>query len=154
MGGALDLGAHGVELGLFGAADIDREDRPARDHVARIGVDIGLPHRAHGIGLVAHGDLVHAFHDPRHAQACVDAHVHGGRAGMGVAARERDLQPPQALPVGDDADIAALGLQDGALFDVQFQHRMHLAGADLPRPPSRCASSSSPKLLPSASVRP
>ena len=50
---------------------------------------------------------------------------------MGVAAGERDLEPPEALAVGDDADLLALGLEDGALFDVQLEHGVDRAGADL-----------------------
>ena len=53
---------------------------------------------------------------------------------MRVLAGQRDLQPPQALAMGDHADVLALGLQDRALFDVEFEHRLHLAGADFLRP--------------------
>ncbi len=33
--------------------------------------------------------------------------------------------------MGDDADLAALGLEDRPLLDVILEHRMHLAGTDL-----------------------
>ena len=40
-------------------------------------------------------------------------------------------QPPQALAVGDDADLLVLGLEDRALLDVVFEIGVHLARADL-----------------------
>ena len=33
--------------------------------------------------------------------------------------------------MGDDADLAALGFQNRALFDVIFKHRMHGTAADI-----------------------
>ena len=46
---------------------------------------------------------------------------------MGVLAGDGDLRPTEALTVGDNADILALGLQDRPLFDVQLEEGMHLA---------------------------
>ena len=40
-------------------------------------------------------------------------------------------QPPQALAVGDDADLLVLGLEDRALLDVVLEIGVHLARADL-----------------------
>ena len=80
---------------------------------------------------MAHGNLMHPLGDPRHAEARIDPHPHRGRPRVRVLTGQRDFQPPQTLPVGDDANILALGLQNRTLFDVQFQHRMHLAGANL-----------------------
>ena len=72
---------------------------------------------------------------------------------MAVLARHRDLRPAQALPVGDNADILALGLQNRALFDMQLKERMHLARADCfvaaPADPVQLIA----KRLPSASSR-
>jgi hypothetical protein len=36
----------------------------------------------------------------------------------------------QALAVGDDADVLALGLEDRPLLDVQLEEGLHLARAD------------------------
>ena len=49
---------------------------------------------------------------------------------MAVAACHCDLSPRQALSVGDDANIDAFGLKDWALFDVEFEERVHLALAN------------------------
>jgi len=46
-------------------------------------------------------------------------------------AGQRELQPPQALAVGDDADLLVLGLEDRALLDVVLEIGVHLARADL-----------------------
>ena len=89
-----------------------------------------LTDRADGIWLVAHCDLVDALGDAGHAETGVDAHVHRCRSGVGILASQRDFQPPQALPMCDDADILAFGLKDRPLLDVELQHRMHLARAD------------------------
>ena len=76
MGSTFHLAAHQVKLGLLWRPDIDGEDHLAGDHVARIGENLHLPHRAHGIRLMAHRDLVHAFGDPRHAKPGIDPHRH------------------------------------------------------------------------------
>ena len=126
----LDFFPHPVELGLIRRADVDGEDRPARDHVTRVRVDIGLADGAHGIRLVLHRHPVHELDDPRHAEPGIHPHLHRRRAGMRLLAGEPHLEPPEPLAVGDDADILALGLQDRALFDMQLEKRLHLAGAD------------------------
>ena len=46
---------------------------------------------------------------------------------MRILAGDRDLRPREALTVGHDADVLAFGLQNGALFNVQFEKRVHLA---------------------------
>ncbi len=127
---ALDLTAHQVELGLFG-------ERISTVKITLPGMtlrELGntftwLPHQQHSAGR--HGNLVDALGDPRHAEPCVDPHGHRCRTGMGVLAGQRDFQPPQALAMGDDADILAFCFEDRSLLDVEFQHRMHLARADL-----------------------
>jgi hypothetical protein len=43
---------------------------------------------------------------------------------MALDARHRHLDPAQALAMGDDADVLALGLQYRALLDVQFEQRL------------------------------
>ena len=77
--------------------------------------------------------------DPRHAEARVDAHRHRRRAGMRLAPGQPHLQPPEALAVGDDADVPALGLEDRALLDVELEHGVDPARA---RPSRRPASRS------------
>jgi hypothetical protein len=49
-----------------------------------------------------------------------------GRRGarMGGAAGDRDAEPRDALDAGDDAEVVALGGQDGALLDVQLDVRV------------------------------
>ena len=49
---------------------------------------------------------------------------------MGLPAGQRELQPPQALTVGDDADLLVFGFEDRALLDVIFEIGVYLAGAD------------------------
>ena len=66
--------------------------------------------RADGVGLVVHGDLVHQFDHPRHAEPGIAALRHRRRAGMRFLAGQGYLQPLQALAVGDDADVDALVL--------------------------------------------
>jgi hypothetical protein len=63
------------------------------------------------------------------------------------------FDPAQALAVGDDADVLALGLQDRALLDVQLEEGVHLAAPTSSSPFQPMRSSSSPKRLPLASTR-
>ena len=49
---------------------------------------------------------------------------------MRILARQRDLQPPQALTMRHNPNRLSLGLQDGPLFDMQLEHRMDLARAN------------------------
>ena len=127
----LDPGAHAVELVLIGRADIDGEDDLARQHVAGIGRELHLADAANGARLGLHRHGLHHFHDAGHGKAGIDAHVHRRRAGMGFLAGQREFQPPEALTVGDDADLLVFGLEDRALFDVIFEIGVHLARADL-----------------------
>ncbi len=87
--------------------------------------------RADGIRLVLHRDLVRQLDQPRHAAPGIAAHRHRRGAGMALLAGDRAFDPAQPLAVGDDADIEAFRLEDRALLDMQLEHRMHLAGADL-----------------------
>ena len=50
---------------------------------------------------------------------------------MRLLAGQRHLQPPDALPMRDDADVDLLGLQDRPLLDMQFEEGLDLARADL-----------------------
>ncbi len=50
---------------------------------------------------------------------------------MALLAGQCDLQPPQALSVGDNANVLAFGFEDGTLLDMQLEQRMDLACADL-----------------------
>ena len=120
-----------VELGLVGRADVDGEHHRARQHVARIRREAHLADAADGARLVVHRHLLHHFEDARHGEAGIDAHVHRRRAGMRFLAGQRELQPPQALAVRDDADLLVLGLEDRPLLDVIFEIGVHLARADL-----------------------
>ncbi len=45
---------------------------------------------------------------------------------MAVLAGYRHLRPGKALTVGHDTNILALGFQDRTLFDVEFEHCVHL----------------------------
>src|SRR3990167_4684150 len=49
---------------------------------------------------------------------------------MRLLAGQRHLQPPQPLAVGDDADVLALGFEDRALLDMQFEIGAELLLAD------------------------
>ena len=77
------------------------------------------------------GATTHVLLTPGHGKAGIDAQVHRRRAGMGLAAGQREFQPPQALTVCDHADLLVFGLEDRALFDVVFEIGVHLPGADL-----------------------
>ena len=81
-------------------------------------------------GCSAIATVLHHLDDAGHGEAGIDAHVHRRRAGMRFLAGERELQPPQALPVGDDADLLVLGLEDRALLDMILEIGVHLARAD------------------------
>jgi hypothetical protein len=105
------------------------------------------------LGCIVHRDLVHQLGDLGEAAAGIPAHRHRRRAGMAFLAGHRAFDPAQALAVGDDPDLLALGLEDRALFDMQLEKRVHLAGADLFVALPADALSSSPKRLPLASTR-
>ena len=122
---------HAVQLVGQVRAHIHGKDDLAGDHVAAVGIDVDMADGAHGARLVLHRDLVDKLGDESQAPARVLAHMHGRRAGVAVLARHRAFDPAQALPVGDNADLFALGLEDRALLDVQLEHRVHFALADL-----------------------
>ena len=103
----------------------------AGNDVARVRIDLDMAHRAHGVGLVVHRHLVHQLGHPRHAETGIAALRHRRRAGMRVLARQPHLEPPQALAVGDDADVDALVLEDRPLLDMQLEERLHRAAAHL-----------------------
>ena len=50
---------------------------------------------------------------------------------MRLLAGQGELEPPEPLAVGDDADLPALGLEDRPLLDVQLEIGVHLPRADL-----------------------
>ena len=125
-----DAAVHRVELFLLGRADVDGEDSPAGDDVARVGIDLHVADRADGVGLVVHRHLVDEFGDARHAEPGIAALGHRRRAGMALLAGQRHLQPLQALAMGDDADVDAFVLEDRPLLDVQLEEGLHLARAD------------------------
>ena len=103
--------------------------------------------------LVRHGDLVDELGDAGEAEAGVLPHRHRRRAGMRVLAGQRHLQPPEALPVGDDADVLPLGLEDRALLDMELEIRLQRPSGDGSSPLKPIRSSSSPKRSPFASLR-
>ncbi len=72
---------------------------------------------------------------------------------MRLLARQRELQQPEALTVGDDADMLIFGLEDWSLFDVVFEIGVHLARAHLFVAIQPMRASSSPKRRPSMSLR-
>ena len=121
---------HGVQLVEQMGAHIHGKDDFAGDDVPRIRVDVDMADGAHGVGLVLHRDLVDEFRHQCEAPARVLAHMHGRGAGVALLARHRAFDPAQALPVGDNTDVLALGLQNRTLFDVQFKECLHLAVAD------------------------
>ena len=127
---AFNFTPHRVQFGLIGAADIHREHHPPRYHVAAVGENLDLPHRAYRPRLVRHGDLVHPFHHSSHAQTCVQPHAHRRAAGMRIAPGQSDFQPPEPLAMGDHANRLAFNFQYRPLFDVQLQHRVHTPRAD------------------------
>src|SRR5699024_903960 len=86
--------------------------------------------RADGVRLVLHGDLVGELGDLREAAPGIAAHRHRRRAGVALLAGHGALDPAEALTMRDDADLAALGLQDRALLDMELEERLHRAIAD------------------------
>jgi hypothetical protein len=66
-------------------------------------------------------DLASWFDQLRRREHRVSPCRKGGRACMCVAAGDGDAEPLERLDAGDDADLAALGLEDRALLDVQFE---------------------------------
>ena len=81
-------------------------------------------------GWLRHRHRLHHLDDPRHREPGVDPHRHRRRAGVRLLAGQRELQPPEPLAVGDDADLLALGLEDRPLLDVQLEVGVHLPRAD------------------------
>ena len=122
---------HPVELIQQMRPHIDGKNHLAGDDVAGVGVDVDMADGPHGVRLVLHRDLMHQFGDQRQTAPRVLAHMHGGGACVAFLARHRAFDPAQPLPVGDDADLLALGLQNRALFDVQLEEGVHLARAHL-----------------------
>ena len=54
---------------------------------------------------MAQRDLIDQIQDPRHTKACVFAHWHRSRAGMGVFASDGHLRPAEALAMRYHANI-------------------------------------------------
>jgi hypothetical protein len=106
------------------AAEIDREHDLFGDHVAAVGIDVDMADRAHRRGLVLHRDLVDQLGQLRKAAPGIAPHPHRGRAGVLALAGHGAFDPAHPLPMGHDADRAVLGLEDRALFDVVFEHRV------------------------------
>ena len=80
---------------------------------------------------MGHGHLLHLFENAGGGKAGIDAHGHRRGAGVGFLAGQRHFQPPQALAMGDNADLFAFRLQDRTLFDVIFEIGVHFARAHL-----------------------
>jgi hypothetical protein len=142
-------GAHAVELGLLGRADVDGEDHVPGRTLRELGENFTWPTPPTAPGCSLHRHFLHHFEDAGHGEAGIDAHVHRRRAGMGFLAGQGEFQPPEALAVGDDADLLVLGLEDRALLDVIFEIGVHLAAPTSSSPTQPMRFSSSPKLLPS-----
>ena len=81
-----------------------------------------------GPRAVVGGQPVDLGHDVGDGPSRVLANVHRGRTGVGREPQQLDVVPPQALHPGDHADVDAVGLEDRALFDVQFDARRQLPG--------------------------
>ena len=115
-------------------AQVDAEEHLARDDVARDRLDSIRPTVPTPGGLPRR-DGVDALDQPRGAEQCVLASRHRRRAGVGVLAGHRHLVPAHRLHAGDHADVLALGFEDRALLDMQFEERRQrvLAAALGPR---------------------
>ena len=122
---------HIVDHLLLGVAEINGKHDLARNDVARVRIDVAMADSANRKRGVRPGDFVDKLCDPRHAKAGIDPLRHRGRSGMRFLACQRDLKPVQPLPVGDDADIDILILEDRALFDMKLEEGGKPAGADL-----------------------
>ena len=146
---------HRVELSLSGERMSTVKTACPAMMLREFGIELHLADRADGVRLVVHRDLVHHLDDraPCRARRC--ALGHRRRAGMRLLAGQRELQPSQALAVGDDADVDALVLEDRPLLDMQFEdRRASCARRPSRRPSSRCASARRRSVLPSGSLRP
>ena len=115
-------------------AEIDREEHPAGDRVARIGADLDKADRGAGIGRVGVADPVDRVDHARRADQRVAAARHRGRPGMRLLAGHGDLVPALALRAGDDADRQPGGFEDRPLLDMRLEIGADLAAADRRRP--------------------
>ena len=113
------------------------------------GLNVTCPTPPTAVRLLRHRHRLHHLEDPRHRQPGVHPHRHRRRAGMRLPAGQGELEPPEPLAVGDDADLPALGLEDRPLLDVQLEIGVHLPRArPARRPSSRSARAPSPNALP------
>ena len=103
------------------------------------GLNVTCPTAADRVGLALHRHPLHHLDDPRHREPGVDPHRHRRRAGVRLPAGQGELEPPEPLAVGDDADLPALGLEDRPLLDVVARNRR---ASCAPRPARRPSSRS------------
>ena len=102
-------------------AEIDGEEHPAGDRVARVGADLDKADRGAGIGRVGVADPVDRVDHPRRADQRVLAPRHRRRPGMRLLAGDGDLVPALALRAGDDADRVAGRFEDRPLLDMRLE---------------------------------
>ena len=63
----------------------------------------------------------------RHAQPCINTHIHWRASCMGVAPCQCDFQPPKPLPMGNHANVMPFGFEYRPLFDVELEYCMHFS---------------------------
>ena len=112
---------HGLERLRIRMAHIDAEEHLARDGVSRIGADLHHADGGDSVGRLILGDQFKPGDDPGRRLQRVMTRRHGRGAGMGLAARERDLIGTLALAAGDDADDLLFRFEDGPLFDMGLE---------------------------------
>src|SRR5690625_2185266 len=111
------------------AAEIDSEDCLAGDDVGTVRRELDMADGAYGVRLMLHGDIVDELDDLGEPPCRILAQMHRRGAGMALAPGDGALDPAEALPMGDDADILALGLQDRPLLNMQLEQGFHRLAA-------------------------
>ena len=109
---------------LVGVADIQCHRRAAGYDVDQIRMQVNLAHGAHLVAPQACRHLPHEHGDSRRDESGVAAEIHGSRPRVVGLPIDGEFLPADALDAGDHADLHTLLLQNGTLFDVQFDERM------------------------------
>ena len=108
----------------IGIAQIDRQDRPFRDHVHEIGVKLDAADRPLLLAAHALRETAHEHRDLAGGAGCIAPQIHWRGAGVGGATGNRDLRPGEPGDPFDGADNEMFVLEDRPLFDVQFEVRV------------------------------
>lgn len=120
----IDLAFGSKEERLVGVANVERERRRFGNDVDQVRVEIDTADGAHLVPSEPFGEFAEKDGDPSGDDGRIMTEIHRSRSRVIALAVDANFLPRDPLNTRDRTESESFPLEDGTLFDVQFDERM------------------------------